>query len=71
MTNEEAVVLFGVEPYGVLDSLQYACGLLDLLRQEWGSSWTEHDQKVRAGLSVALSVAIKELDAAARIKGEK
>jgi hypothetical protein len=49
-----AVELFGVEPYSVLDAIQHACGILDVVKAEWGEEWTEHDQKVRAGLSLAL-----------------
>jgi hypothetical protein len=46
---------FGVEPYSPEDAVLYACGLLDVVKGEWGEEWSEHDQKVRAGLSRILS----------------
>jgi hypothetical protein len=46
---------FGVDPYGPEEAVSHACGLLDVIKQEWGDSWTEHDQRVRAGLSRVLT----------------
>lgn len=45
---------FGVSPYKPLESITYACEMLDVVKQEWGECWSEHDQKVRAGLSAIL-----------------
>lgn len=46
---------FGVAPYGPEEAVTHACGLLDVIRTEWGDSWSEHDQMVRAGLSRILT----------------
>lgn len=46
---------FGVEPYSPEDAVAGACGLLDVIKSEWGDAWSEHDQKVRAGLSRIIS----------------
>lgn len=46
---------FGIEPYSPADAVIHACGLLDVIKGEWGDSWSEHDQKVRAGLSQILT----------------
>lgn len=51
---KQAGTIFGVEPYGEGDALVGACNLLDTIKQEWGDAWSEHDQKVRAGLSAML-----------------
>lgn len=47
--------IFGVVPYLPIDAVQHACGILDVVKGEWGDSWSEHDQKVRAGLSAILA----------------
>ncbi|MBU6232180.1 hypothetical protein KGP36_06055 [Patescibacteria group bacterium] len=46
---------FGVEPYEPEQAVIDACGILDVVKSEWGQAWSEHDQKVRAGLSRILS----------------
>lgn len=46
---------FGVEEYAPEDAIFGACGILDVVKSEWGEAWSEHDQKVRAGLSRILS----------------
>jgi hypothetical protein len=46
--------IFKVEPYPLGDALVHACGILDVVKGEWGDEWSEHDQRVRAGLSAAL-----------------
>jgi hypothetical protein len=47
--------IFGVEPYSLPDALQHAAGILDAVKGEWAEAWSEHDQRVRAGLSLALA----------------
>lgn len=37
------------------EAVIHACGLLDVIKQEWAEAWTEHDQAVRDGLSRMLS----------------
>ena len=55
MANIEQVKeLFGVEPYDLQNTLIHAAGLLDVVKGEWGVEWSEHDQRVRAGLSLAI-----------------
>jgi hypothetical protein len=51
----DAKELFDVEPYSPMDAVMGACGILDVIKSEWGESWSEHDQKVRAGLSAILA----------------
>jgi hypothetical protein len=46
--------LFGVEPYALEDALVHACVILDVVKNEWAEAWGAHDQRVRAGLSLAL-----------------
>ncbi len=51
---EQVRKIFGLEPYELDDTLQHAAGLLDVIKGEWGDAWSEHDQRVRAGLSLAI-----------------
>ncbi len=44
------------QAYDPANAVIHACGLLDVIKQEWGSAWTEHDQKTRNGLSAAVSI---------------
>jgi hypothetical protein len=52
--RKRAGELFGVEPYDPIDAITHACGILDVIKGEWGEAWSEHDQRVRAGLSEVL-----------------
>lgn len=45
---------WGVDPYAPMEAITHACGLLDVIKQEWGDQWTDHDQRVRSGLSKIL-----------------
>ena len=51
---QQAKEIFGVDPYEPEEALNHACGLLDVIKTEWVQEWSEHDQKVRAGLSAIL-----------------
>lgn len=42
LTDDQANVLVG------------ACNLLDVIKGEWGESWSEWDQSIRDGLSAML-----------------
>ena len=53
-TREEVAVMFGVEPYDMAEALQHAAGILDIVKGEWGEAWSEHDQRTRAGITLAI-----------------
>lgn len=44
--------------YEGLEAIIHACGLLDVVKQEWDGMWTDHDQAVRDGLSRILSTSL-------------